>query len=139
MRRCDQDAERPGRWRVAEWLPNHRHWHTIFYWESEGGGFRDFEPVEAILARLRRAASVDTKTAAAQTEAHSQERELQRKTELAAANKEFHEDHTARHHGIRQTFAPGYIRRRQVKRSDVQDTNHTRFTKQHLKKWGGSP
>jgi hypothetical protein len=139
MRALGRDEERPGRWRVVEWMPRHGNHHTVFYLEGPEGQFRDFEPVDAILARLRKAASVDTKTAAAQADQAAQDRELQRRTELAEANREFQEDHAARYHGVRQTFGPGYIRRRSVKRSDIADTNHQRFVREHLKKWDGSP
>lgn len=131
-------AEIPGRWCVMEWLPRHGHWHRLFYLEGPNGEYRDFEPLEPTLDRLGRA-MVPTDVAAAKTEEAEQKRELQRRTELAEANREYHDDFAARHHGIRQTFGPGYIRRRQVSRSDLRETNHQRFVREHFKKWDGSP
>lgn len=132
-------AEVPGRWCVMEWMPRHGHWHRCFYLEGPNGEYRDFEPVQAIIDRLGRASMLTTQEAAEKAERDTHKAKMQRANELIEANREFHEDFAARHHGIRQTFGPGYIRRRQVSRGDLQNTNHQRFVKAHQKKWDGSP
>jgi len=133
----DCPAERPGRWRVVEWAPNQGNWLTCFYWEGENGEYRDPLPVEPILQRLGRA-SVPTAEAAKIAEDAAERREKERHGEFAEACNELHEDLSARHNGIRQTFGPGYIRRRRVKQSDLENTNHQRFLRDHAKKWSGS-
>lgn len=135
--KADAPAEIPGRWRVVEWLANLGNWQTVFFIEGPNGEYRDFEPVEAILQRLGRAI-VPTDVAAQSAEEASQKREATRHREFAEACNELHEDLSARHSGIRQTFGPGYIRRRSVKQSDLRDTNHQRFLRQHKAKWSGS-
>lgn len=133
----DAPAEMAGRWRIVEWMPNHGNWHTAFYWEGPNGEFRDFEPLEPILQRLGRAL-VPTDVASKLADEAEAERNATKRREFAEACNELHEDLSARHNGVRQTFAPGYIRRRNVKQSDLQDTNHQRFLRDHKKKWDGS-
>lgn len=113
----DCPAEIPGRWRVVEWLTRQGNWTTVFYLEGPSGEFRDFEPVEAILQRLGRAI-VPTDEASRAADEAQVDRGRTKHREFAEACNELHEDLSARHNGIRQTFGPGYIRRRRVKQSD---------------------
>lgn len=130
------DPERPGRWRVVEWMANQGNWSTCFYWEGENGEYRDPMPVQPIIDKLGRIAQ-NLAVVAQQAEEAEQKREHTRLKEWQEACRELHEDLSARHNGIRQTFGPGYIRRRRVKPTDTHDTNHQRWVKSHLKKYHG--
>lgn len=137
MRRADSDPHRPGRWRVVEWLPRMGNWSTAFYWEGPDGEYRDFEPVGPIIAKLQRIAKpLDQQLGLC--EASNETREERRKKEIREMVAEHHDDFFARTTGVRQTFGPGYIRRREVKRSDIARTNHLKAVEEHAKKWDGS-
>lgn len=126
MRRAAEDWDRPGRWRVVEWLPNQGNWTTAFYWEGPSGEYREPLPVEPIIQKLQ-SIQVSTVQADLQAEHATNAANATRKADFQAALREHFEDHFARDQGIRQTFAPGYIRRRQVKRSDIANTNFKRY------------
>ncbi len=133
-RRID-DPEVAGRWRVVQWMERLGNWTTVFYWEGESGAY--LEPnATGIINRLQRARrpleDVDS-----EVDAHNKTHDQKRRKELADAQKEYADDLTARRYTSRQTFAPGYIRRRFVKPEDLMDTNHSRFVREHEKKWGG--
>lgn len=131
------DLERPGRWRVVEWMPNQGNWATCFYWEGPGGEYRAPMPVQPIIDKLGTIAK-SLALAAEEAEKGEKAREHQRLKDWQEACSEMHEDLSARHNGVRQTFGPGYIRRREVKQEDLHDTNHQRWVKSHLDKYHGA-
>lgn len=45
------DQERPGRWAVKHWSPNTGCWTTMFIWQTETGGYRDPDAIDAIIAQ----------------------------------------------------------------------------------------
>lgn len=135
--RHGEDEERPGRWRVVEWLQRRGEWTTACYWEGNEGQY--LEPsVGGIIAKLSRMrAPMDE--LAAECDEHAQKREKTRRSELREACAEHASDFAHRRDGVRQTFAPGYIRRRSVKQADLVNTNHNRFLEDFRKKWSGAP
>lgn len=44
------DPERPGRWAVKHWSPNSGNWVTMLIWQTESGGYRDPDAIDAIIA-----------------------------------------------------------------------------------------
>lgn len=44
------DPVRPGRWVVKHWSPNSGNWTTMLIWQTESGGYRDPDAIDAIIA-----------------------------------------------------------------------------------------
>lgn len=131
------DPDTPGRWRIVEWMPRQANWTTVFYWEGPKGQYRAPEPIEPILLRLA-AADVPMDVLDRSVEEEQERAGRKRKDELRDACREQAEDLGARKFGIRQTFGPGYIRRREVKASDLRETNFTKFVAEHRQRFSGA-
>jgi len=129
MRGASRTPDLPGRWRVVRWVPSQGNHTTVFFWEGEGGTYRGLDgSVTAMVDRLRRC---DRPIEDVEAEINASTEEAERAQKRDQENfrediKKHWEDYDARDHGVRQTFGPGYIRRRTVKHSDIEATNHKR-------------
>ena len=130
------DTRQPGRWAVMYWRDKAKEWSVVFYWETASGDFRniDLDCITAFLNMLEEAdcskAGRSLKERRNQIEGAQEIQKEKRVAENRKAGLEYAEDHTARDFGIRQTFGPGHIRRREVKPKDLVNTNHNRWKKQ---------
>lgn len=126
---------RRGRWRIVSWSPGSSNWLTVFYVEGPLGEYRPLSPMGPILRQVEKVAWTGRQSIAElerEVDEHNAKVKAARDSELEGAMREYLEDFGARHQGIRQTFAPGYIRRRSVAAKDLIETNHQRFLREHL-------
>jgi hypothetical protein len=130
---------RPGRWAVMYWRDKAQEWSVVFYWETALGDFRniDLDCITTFTNMLHEAdcskegRGLKERRNASETAQESGKQK--RVSENSKARMEYAKDHTDRDFGIKQTFdmgKGGRPRRRQVKPSDLVDTNHERWKKQ---------
>jgi hypothetical protein len=125
-RMAGYDHETPGRWRIVEWMPEQMNWATIFYWEGPEGQYRHPDDADAIIRRVHRAdRPIDEIDA--ENDRHNAQIDQKKRREHIKVLLEHYLDLKERDQGIRQTFGPGHIRRRQVKASDLDNTNHKKW------------
>lgn len=124
-----RDPERRGRWRIVDFSKMAGQWRTTFYLLGPEGEYRDPEPCDWYIEKLRGMLRTNLKELVAKLDAENEARERKEEEEKDRGYREWTEDFTARDQGVRQTFGKGYIRRRRVKRSDLTDTNHRRWAK----------
>lgn len=119
-------------------MQNQANWTTAFYMEGDQQQYRGPDAIGAAIDKLRRIRrpmdELDEQATAGAKVAKEK-----RRSELRAMLKEHFVDHYQRDQGIRQTFAPGYIRRRRVAPSDIAQTNHLRAMAEHQRAWGNQP
>lgn len=126
----NSDTKQPGRWAIMYWMERSHHWGVVKYWETAGGDFRPMtidcvEQIKRELAEIDADKSgQDVKSVNRLADKLEQERKQKKHIESVEALREFTNDMMERNFGVRQTFAPGYIRRRSVKASDLSKTNH---------------
>lgn len=134
--RCEDDMRQPGRWAVMYWKERAQEWSVVFYWETAAGEFRNIglDCITVFTNMLHECDNAKPSNDLKDVRRKHEEAQAVAQEKRIAANKDarrrYSEDHLARDVGIRQTFAPGYIRRRQVKKSDLKDTNHERWRKE---------
>lgn len=119
------DTPEHGRWAIMYWKERAQEWSVVFFWEGPGGEYRQLslectQPILNCLAECEEEADVASRRAAEEKRvANAKDHE-----EVRQASAEYTRDFLQRDQGIRQTFAPGYIRRRSVKPADIENTNH---------------
>lgn len=107
--------QRKGRWRIVSWSPGSSSWLTVFYVEGPLGEYRPIDPMDPIISQVRKVAWAGRQRVAdleREVEEHNARLRTKRYEELERGCREWLEDFSARRNGIRQTFGPGYIRRR---------------------------
>lgn len=124
-----KDPEMPGRWRIVDFSKQAGIWRTVFYLLGPEGQYRDPEPAEWYLEKLRGMLRTNLKEVAAKIDEHNAKVDAAHEAELADGRKQWAEDFTERHEGVRQTFGPNYIRRRRVPRADALNSDHQRWVK----------
>jgi hypothetical protein len=125
------DREHPGRWAIMYWKQKANEWSVVFFWEGVGGSFRPLSeeavtPIKNALGACEEEANV----AAKRCEEENRLRKEKDKAEFRESVFEYENDKRARNFGSRLISAPGYIRRRNVKPEDSQNSNHNKFLKE---------
>lgn len=107
-RKC-LDPERPGRWRIMEWLlPCHgakqaNVWSHVLYWEHDDGSFRQLRPLDPLFARLRRIKR-PLKQLAEKLDGENNELRAASKREMQSLVQECDKKSVGRYQGIQHTF-----------------------------------
>lgn len=126
------DPKEKGRWAIMFWRDKVLCWSVVFYWQGVAGEYRplSIDALQPILNHLA-ACDADNGKDAGKLDREMREKaarsEAKEKQDFSEAQAEYAADHMARNFGIRQTFAPGYIRRRTVKHSDVARTTWSKY------------
>lgn len=133
------DTKQPGRWAVMYWRDRAQEWSVVFYWETAAGEFRNID-LDCIVVFQNMLTEADCSHAGRSLQERRQQVEgaaeiakQKRYAENRKASKEYAEDHMARDFGIRMIAdmsAKGRPRRRQVKPSDLVNTNHEKWKKE---------
>lgn len=127
-RRRAQTPDIPGRWRVVRWMQTLGNHDTVFYWEGDNGSYRGLDgAATAMVNRLQMMEQKTMKELDRECEEHNAEVDRKRRAEHRENMERHWEDFNKRAYGVRQTFAPGYIRRREVKPQDLGNTNLDRY------------
>ncbi len=105
------DTSQPGRWRIVQWMPRLMNWTTVFYWETESGGYRSVDPVSPVLRKLARI-RCDMQELSRRVEEQNEARDRARRDELMNTCKDYFQDYAARMRGEKIVVGPGHIRSR---------------------------
>lgn len=84
------DPERPGRWVIKHWSPNSGCWSTMLIWQTDTGGYRDPDAIDAMIAAALSGDpqynGIDYKKLVVDTEEHNQKLDEKRKTSRRKRN-----------------------------------------------------
>lgn len=102
------DPVRPGRWVVKHWSANTGNWSTWLVWQTESGGYRDPDAIDAIISQALSGDPAfngkNLKEEDAKAEEHNQKLDEKRKAARRAKNWEQAHDLAASQSGKRITI-----------------------------------
>lgn len=151
-KRCQSHPDKPGRWRVMEWMPRLGNWVEVFTWETAGRGYASPWPVDPIIARLGRA-RVRMDEAAQKADIATQIAKAKETAEFHDGLNQWARDQAERMVGSRATprtilhatsMTQDGIRRRAAasagmfRQGPQKLSNHERFLLDHFKRQEGS-